>query len=222
MRIRLHRGDCRKEKAVAENRRTFQPHERFTTRTKEDTMASAYHQLPQTAFKKLTTLDGQLQFLTTQTGTSDECLRRVLVHVNAQPVFDEEGDLKTLTLNDGVSVDEYAVGRGPLLAMSVQQAQARLRELEGEDPVLSEEALQKGREWEAMVGTIERVSGAERELVITILCAVSALSTRQDTIVQELMRLKASGAGTTGSALTQASMYERDRQPSYNRVSICS
>ena len=161
-------------------------------------MASAYYQLLKAALKNLTTLDGQLQFLTTQTGVSDECLRQVLVHVNAQPVFDEEGDFKTQTRNEGVSVDE--VGRGPLLEMSVQQAQARLRELEGEGPVLSEEALEKVREWEAMVGTIARVSGAERELVITILCALSALSTRQDEIVQELMRLKASGASTSKSA----------------------
>ena len=127
-------------------------------------MASAYYQLLKAALKNLTTLDGQLQFLTTQTGVSDECLGQVLVHVNAQPVFDEEGDFKTQTRNEGVSVDEYAVGRGPLLEMSVQQAQARLRELEGEGPVLSEEALEKVREWEAMVGTIARVSGAEREL----------------------------------------------------------
>jgi len=163
-------------------------------------MASAYYQLLKAALKNLTTLDGQLQFLTTQTGVSDECLRQVLVHVNAQPVFDEEGDFKTQTRNEGVSVDEYAVGRGPLLEMSVQQAQARLRELEGEGPVLSEEALEKVREWEAMVGTIARVSGAERELVITILCALSALSNRQDEIVQELMRLQASGANTSKSA----------------------
>jgi len=161
-------------------------------------MASAYYQLLKAALKNLTTLDGQLQFLTTQTGVSDECLGQVLVHVNAQPVFDEEGDFKTQTRNEGVSVDE--VGRGPLLEMSVQQAQARLRELEGEGPVLSEEALEKVREWEAMVGTIARVSGAERELVITILCALSALSTRQDEIVQELMRLQASGANTSKSA----------------------
>ena len=56
-------------------------------------MASAYYQLLKAALKNLTTLDGQLQFLITQTGVSDECLRQVLGHLNAQPVFDEEGDL---------------------------------------------------------------------------------------------------------------------------------
>jgi hypothetical protein len=80
--------------------------------------------------------------------------------------------------------------------MSIEQAQARLREIEREDPVLSEEALEKVREWEAIVGTIARVSGAERELVITILCALSALSSRQDEIVYELLRLNASGTET--------------------------
>ena len=193
MKVGSTRGDCRQEKAVAEDRHTFQPHERCTTRTKENTVASAYHQLLQAALKNLTTLDGQLQFLTTQTGVSDECLRRVLVHVNAQPVFDEEGDLKTRTRNEGVSIDEYAVGRGPLLEMSIEQAQARLREIEREDPALSEEALEKVRAWEAIVGTIARLSGEGRELVITILSAVSTLSNRQDEIVHELMRLKASG-----------------------------
>ena len=183
-------------------------------------MVSAYHQLLRAALKNLTTLDGQLQFLTTQTGVSDECLRRVLVHVNDQPVFDEEGDLKTQTRNEGVSVDEYTVARSSLLEMSVQQAQTSLRELEGEDPVLSEEALEKVREWEALVGTITRASGAERELVITILSAVSALSNRQDEILQELIRLEASGASTNGSAFTRASMYERGQQPSPDRVSI--
>ena len=50
-------------------------------------MASAYYQLLQAALKNLTTLESQLQFLTTRTGVSDECLRRVLVHVNVQPVW---------------------------------------------------------------------------------------------------------------------------------------
>ena len=185
-------------------------------------MASAYHQLLQAALKNLTTLDGQLQFLTTQTDVSDECLRQVLVHVNVQPVFDEEGDPEAQVRNGGVNVEEYAFAMSLFLEMSVEQAQARLREFEGEDPVLSEEALEKVREWEAMVGTIARVSGAERELVVTILCALSALGSHQDEIVQELMRLKASGTCTNGPALTHASMDERSRQSSCDRVSIGS
>ena len=44
---------------------------------------------------------------------------------------------------------------------SIEQAQARLREIEREDPVLSEEALEKVREWEAIAGTIARLSGEE-------------------------------------------------------------
>ena len=163
-------------------------------------MASAYYQCLKAALKTLTTLDGQLQFMTTQTGLSDERLRRVLVHLNAQPVFGEEGDLEAQARNEGASVDEYAVGMSPLLERNIEQAQARLREIEREAPVLSEEALDKVREWEAMVGTIARLSGEEREIVITILPAVSALSNRQDEIAHELLRLKVSGENLSKSA----------------------
>jgi len=163
-------------------------------------MASAYYFLLKAALENLTTLGGQLQFMTTQTGFPDECLRRVLVHLNAQPVFGEEGDLEAQARNEGVSVDEYAVAMSPLLEMSIEQAQARLREIEREDPVLSEEALDKVRKWEAIVGTIASLSGEEREIVITILFAVSALSNRQDEIVHELLRLKVSGESLSKSA----------------------
>ena len=106
----------------------FQPHERFNTR-KKNSMASAYYQFLKAALETLNTLDGQLQFMTTRTGFSHECLRRVLVHLNAQPLFGEEGDLETQARNKGVSVERYAVAMSPLLEMSVQQAQARLDEL---------------------------------------------------------------------------------------------
>jgi hypothetical protein len=161
-------------------------------------MASAYYQLLKAALKNLTTLDGQLQFLITQTGVSDECLRQVLGHLNAQPVFDEEGDLEAQARNEMVSVAKYAAAVSLFLEMRIGQVQARLRELEREYPVLSEEALEQVRDWEALVGTIARVSGEGRELVITILSAVSVLSTRQDEIVQELLRLKASGESHRG------------------------
>jgi hypothetical protein len=163
-------------------------------------MASAYYHLLKAALENLTTLDGQLRFMTTQTGFSDEYLRRVLVHLSAQPVFGEEGDLEAQMRNKGVSVDEYAVAMSPLLEMSIEQAQARLRAIEREDPVLSEEALDKVREWEAIVGTIARLSGEEREIAITILSAVSALSNRQDQIVRDLLRLKVSGESLSKSA----------------------
>src|SRR5262249_12012170 len=167
-----------------------QPHEPFNTYGNEGTMASAYYQLLKAALETLTTLDGQLQFLNTQTGVSDECVRRVLVHLNAQPVFGEEGDVEAQARHEGASVEQYAVAMCPLLERSIEQVQARLRELEREDPVLSEETLEKVREWEAMVGTIARLSGEGRELVITILSAVTALSNRQDDIVHELLALK--------------------------------
>jgi|SRR5215813_2170381 len=83
-------------------------HERFSTR-KKDTMASAYYQHLKASLERLITLDGQLQFMTTRTGFSNECLRRVLVHLNAQPLFGDDGDLEARARNAGVSVEHYAV-----------------------------------------------------------------------------------------------------------------
>src|SRR5262245_41036769 len=104
-------------------------------------MASAYYRFLKTALENLSTLDGQFQFMTTQTGVSHECLRQVLVHLNVKPVFGDEGNLETQVRNEGVSVDEYAVATSPCLEMRIKQAQARLQKIEREDPVLSEEAL---------------------------------------------------------------------------------
>src|SRR5262245_57336214 len=163
-------------------------------------MASAYYQCLQAALKHLTTLEGQLQFLTTQTGVSEECLRRVLVHLDAQPVFDEEGNLEAQGWSEGANVGEYAVAVSVFLRMSLEQGQARLRELEREEPVLSEEALEKVREGEAMVATLATLRGEGSALVITILSAMSALRTHQDKLGHELRRLKGSGARLRESA----------------------
>ena len=124
-------------------------------------MASAYYRFLKVALENLSTLDGQLQFMTIQTGISHECLRQVLGHLNAQPVFDEEEDLETQAQNEGVNGDEYPGAVSPFLEMSIKQTQTRLRKIEREDPVLSEEALEKVREWEAIAGTIARLSGEE-------------------------------------------------------------
>src|SRR5215813_11057538 len=113
---------------------------------KKDTMASAYYHRLKAPVENLTTLYDQLHFLITQAGVSDECLRRVLVHFNAQPVFGEEEGLEAQARNKGVSVDESAVAMGPFLEMRIEQAQARLREIEREYPVLSEEALENARD----------------------------------------------------------------------------
>ena len=72
-------------------------------------MASAYYQHLKASLEILTTLDGQLQFMTTRTGFSNECLRRVLIHLNAQPLFGDEGELEARARNAGVSVEQCAV-----------------------------------------------------------------------------------------------------------------
>ncbi len=169
-------------------------------------MASAYYHFLKAALETLTTLEGQLQFMTIRTGFSDECLRRVLVHLNAQPVFGGEWDLEAQTRNAGMTVEQYAVAMSPLLEMSVQQATARLREIQariarGEDPDCSDDEVGQVRTWSGIVGIIARLSGEAYAVVIPILCAVGELTTRQHEILQELTRLKASGESPGGSAL---------------------
>ena len=169
-------------------------------------MASAYHQFLKPALKTLTTLEGQLQFMITTTGFSDECLRRVLVHLNAQPVSGDEGDLEAQARDAGVSLEQYAVAMSPLLEMSVQQTTARLREIQariarGMDPELSDDEVEQVRKWSGIVGTIARLSGEAYAVVISILCTVGEMTTRQHEILQELTRLKDSGENPSASAL---------------------
>ena len=158
-------------------------------------------------YDNLGTQEGQAQFIADCTGFSEDCLRRVLVHVMTQPVFfGEEWDLDAQARNAWLSIEEYGVAMSPLVRMSLGQAQARLRDIEtriaqGEDPVLSEDELEKVRGWEAIVGTIARLSGEEDEVVITILFAVRALNKRQHEIVHELMRLKALRESPSSRAL---------------------
>ena len=168
-------------------------------------MASRWDELI-AEYDNIGTPEGQAQFITDQTGFSEDCLRQVLVHFMAQPLFEEEWDLEAQARNAGVSLEEYVVAMSPLVEMSVEQAQARLREIKaridrGEDPGLSDHERGKVRKWEAIVGTIARLSGEEHKVVITILSAVSALSNRQYEIVRELIRLKASGESPSGRAL---------------------
>ena len=155
-------------------------------------------------YDKMGTREGQAQFLIDRTGFSEECLRRVLVHLMAQPVFGEGWDLEAQARTAGVSVDEYVVAMTPLVRMSLEQKQTRMREIKtriarGEDPGLSADERERIRKWKAFVETIARLSGEEGEVVTGILSAVSALSNRQHDILQELMRLKASGDCPSGS-----------------------
>src|SRR5262245_47949187 len=77
----------------------------------------------------LGTQDGQAQFITDRTGYSDECIRSVLVHLMTQSAI-EAWDLEAQARKAGVSVEEYALATSPILEMSVEQAQACLREIE--------------------------------------------------------------------------------------------
>jgi len=193
------------ERAVAEKSTHVPASERFNAGEK-GTMVSAYHQFLKAALKTLTTLEGQLQFMITRTGFSDECLRRVLVHLNAQPVSGDEWDLEVQARDAGVSIEQHAVAMSPLLEMSVQQTTARLREIQariarGEDPGLSDDEVEQVRKWSGIVRTIARLSGEAYAVVISILCAVGELTTRQHEILQELTRLKDSGENPSASAL---------------------
>jgi len=161
-------------------------------------MASRWDELL-AEYDTLGTQDGQTQFITDRTGFSEECIRSVLGHLMTQSVI-EAWDLEAQARKAGVSVEEYALATSPLLEMSVEQAQACLREIEtriahGEDPVLSDNELEQVREWEAILGPIASLSGEADAVVITILFAVSALNNRQHEIVQELTRMESSEEG---------------------------
>jgi len=157
-------------------------------------------------YDNLGTQEGRAQFITDRTGLSDKCIRQVLNHLMTQPLAGDEWDLEAQARKAGVSVEEYAVAMRPLMQMSLERAQERLLEVQtqidrGEDPDLSDEEVEKVKQWEAFVETIASLSGEAHEIVLTILCAVTALTTRQNEIWQELMRLKDSGEGPSGSAL---------------------
>src|SRR5262245_62444843 len=173
-------------------------HEEYHMATRWDELIAEYD--------KISTQAGQAQFITDWTGFSDDCIRRVLGHLLTQPVFfSEEWDLKAQAKNAGVSFDEYAVAMIPLVRMSVERSEARLREIKaridcGDDPGFSDDELEQSKKWEAFVETIASLSGEEHAVVTTILSAVTALNNRQYEIVQELLRLKASGESASGSA----------------------
>jgi len=149
-------------------------------------------------YDKIGTVEGQAQFIIYRTGLSDECIRGVLGHLITQPLGGDEWDLEAQARKVGVSVDEYVIAMTPLVQMSLEQKQTRMQEIKtriarGEDPGLSEDEHERIRKWKAFVETIARQTSEEEEVVTTILFAVIALSNRQHEILEELMRLKASG-----------------------------
>ena len=168
----------------------------------EEQVASRWHELT-AEYDYLDTQEGQVQFITDRIGFSADGVRHVLVHLNTQSVYGEEWDFEAQARDAGMSIEEYGLAISPLVQMSMEQAQARLEEVEaqiarGEDPVLSIDELQKVRKWETIVGMVARVSGQAHDVVVATLFAASVLKNRQHEIVQELARLKALGEGPSG------------------------
>ena len=162
-------------------------------------MASRWDELI-AEYDNMGTWEGQAQFITDRTGLSDECIRRILVPLIIQPAFGKEGDVEAQARNAGLSFDEYAVALVPLLRMSVERAEARLREITAridyrDDPAFSDNERERIRKWEAFVGTIARLSGEKTEVVNQIWDAVVAFITREQEILQELLRLNSSEKG---------------------------
>src|SRR5262249_173160 len=131
------------------------------------------------------TQEGQAQFIIDWTGFSDECVRRVLVHLLTQPVFfSEEWDLKTQARNAGLSLDEYAGAMFPFVQVSLERAEARLREIKsridrGDNPGFSDDELEQRKKWEAFVESIARLSGEDTKVMYQIWDAVAAFKTHQ-------------------------------------------
>jgi hypothetical protein len=149
--------------------------------------------------------DTQVRFLTDRTGCSADGVRRVLDHLTPA-TFGEEWDLEAQAEHAGMSFEAYALAMNPILQMSMEQAQARLREVEaqlarGEAPKLSADEREKVRKWEAIVEKIASLSGQRLDVVVTIIFTASVLKNRQHEILQELARLKALGEGPDGSHL---------------------
>lgn len=150
-------------------------------------------------FKKLCTREGQVQFITTRTELPDDCVQRVLVHLMAQPnPLYEEWNLFSQAKNAGISFEDYAVAMNPLMELSVEQAEARLQEIQarvdrGDDPELSEDETEKIRKLGAFVTTIASLSGEDEDIVMKVYEAVSALLNRQLEIIQQVNRLRSSG-----------------------------
>ena len=127
----------------------------------------------------------------------------MLVHLNSPATFGEEWDFEAQAHNAGMSFEDYMVAMNPLLQMSVDQAQARLSEVEaqigrGEIPQLSVDEREKVRKFETIVGKITSLSGQKLDVVVAILFAASVLKNRQREIMQELARLKKLGEGPSG------------------------
>lgn len=162
-------------------------------------MASRWDELT-AEYEYLDEQETQVRFITDRTGFSADGVRRVLVHLNTPATFGEEWDLEAQAENAGMSLEEYALAMNPLLQMSMEQAQARLSEVEaqivrGETPELSDDEVEKVRKFETIVGKITSLSGQEPDVVVTILFTASVVKNRQREIIQELARLKTLGEG---------------------------
>jgi len=166
-------------------------------------MASRWDELT-TEYEYLDAQETQVRFITDRTGFSADGVRRVLVHLNTPATFGEEWDFETQAENAGMSVEDYSLAMTPLLQMTMEQQQARLREVEaqiarGEVPKISVDEREQLKKWETILGKITTLSGQGLDVVVPILFAFSVLKNRQRDIVQELSRLKALGEGPTGT-----------------------
>jgi len=164
-------------------------------------MASRWDELT-AEYEYLEAQDTQVRFLTDRTGFSADAVSRVLVHLTPA-IFGEEWDIEAQARDAGMSVEDYGLAMSPLLQMSMEQAQARLHEVEaqlarGDNPEPTVDELEKVRKFETIVGKITRLSGQRPDVVVAILFAVSVLKNRQREIIQELARLKALGGGPSG------------------------
>src|SRR5678816_3530140 len=93
-------------------------------------MASRWDELT-AEYEYLEAQDTQVRFLTDRTGFSADAVSRVLVHLNPA-IFGEEWDLEAQARDAGMSVEDYGLAMSPLLQMSMEQAQARLHEVEAQ------------------------------------------------------------------------------------------
>ena len=164
-------------------------------------MPQRWHEL-RAEYEYLDAQETQVRFITDRTGLSADGVRRVLVHLTPD-AFGEEWDFEAQARNAGMSLEDYTLAMSPLLQMSVEQAQARLSEVEaqivgGKIPELSVDELEKVRKFETIVQKTTSLSGQGPDVVMTILFAASVLKNRQREILQELARLNALGEGPSG------------------------
>src|SRR5262245_10757110 len=155
-------------------------------------------------FEQLSTGEGQIRFIISRTGLSDDCVRRVLVQLSTQLIQGEEGDPGLLT--QSWSIEQYVIAMNSLMQMDFRRTEARLKEVHewikrGKDSGYSDEELEARRKEEAFVETVASLSGEEGDVVGKIWSAYLALMNRQLEVVGEALCLKASGESPSGSIL---------------------